>query len=288
MGALIGKNRLLAPDPTEGVGEEDSAVFPIVAAFSGNEFVVVIAKLQGFVHLQVSEPPIPVFIVEVLVTVLKVNPDVPLFSFANKSRVNVSPPDVGEAANVADDVFEKVGSFPGDGEGADSSGAHPADRPAGGIVGEFEFFPDFGEDFLFEEFGVFGAQGIVFDTAVTPFFVLPALLALDLIGEQAGVQENADGERDFALGVEIVEGDGRANEAFVIDVGVAVLEDEDVGLLCSVVLGGNVKVVLAQGSLEDIALPVVTGDGSFRDAFLGFGIGGEFIVLGMNRGHEQE
>ena len=97
-----------------------------MTAFGGDEFVIVFGEGEGFGHLLVGEPPIAVGIIEVLATVLKPDAKGSLILLPNERRISVTSPNVGEAADVADDLSEEVGPFPGHGEGTDSSGAGPA------------------------------------------------------------------------------------------------------------------------------------------------------------------
>lgn len=244
-------------------------MFAIVATGSAHEFVIVVAEFEGLLHLKIREPPVTVFVVEVLVSVLQEDSDIALLTFTNEGRIDVSAADIGEAADMADDIFEEVGAFPGNGEGADSSRAHTTDGAAGGIGGEFDGLANLGEDFLFEKLGVFGREGIIFDGAVAAFLTAPILLALDLSGEEPGINEDSDGEGRFALGVQVVEDGGGPDQSLFIDVGVTILKDDDVGILRAIVLGGHVKVILAEGSFEDLTLPFVAGDFPLGDIGLG-------------------
>lgn len=258
-----------------------------MAAGSADEFVVVAPEFQSFLHLQITQPPVPVLVVEILVTILEEDADVPLVFLANEGGVNVPSPDVGEAADMADYVLEEVGAFPGHGEGTDSSGAHSADGSAGRISGELVGFADLGKDFFFQKLGILRAEGVVFDAAVASLLVLPPLPALDLVGEETWIDEDADGQGDFLGGVKVVEDDGRPNESLFIDVGMTVLEDNDVGIFCPIILGGDVEVILAKGAFKDLACPIVAGDRSFGNSFLALGLGGEFVVFGKG-GKNQE
>lgn len=263
-------------------------MFAIVTAGSAHEFVIVVPEVEGLLHLKVCEPPVTVLVVEILIAVLQEDSDIAFLAFADEGRIDVTAPDVGEAANVADDVFEKVGAFPGHGEGADSSGAHTTDGPAGGIGGEFDRFADFGEDFSFKKHSVFGREGVIFDGAVAAFLTAPILLALDLSGEEPGINEDSDGEGRFALGVQVVEDGGGPDQPFFVDISMTILKDDDVGILRAIVLGGHVKVILAEGSFEDLTLPFVAGDLALWGIGLGKGVGGELVVFGRERCEEEE
>lgn len=120
-----------------------------MTAFGGNEFVVVFCEGEGLGHLLVGKPPIAVGIVEVLSAVLKPDAKGSLILLSNERRISVTPTNVGEAADVADDLTEEVGPFPGYGEGTDPSGAGSTYDAVVGVLGEVEFLGYFGEKFAF-------------------------------------------------------------------------------------------------------------------------------------------
>ena len=88
--------------------------------------------------------------------------------------------------------------------------------------------------------------------------------------------------------MEVVENGGGADEALFIDIGVSVLEDDDVGILRAIILGRHVKVILAEGAFKDLSLPVVAGDLALGNVGLGQGIGGELVCFGREGGDEEE
>ena len=109
----------------------------VVAAVAVDELVVVVAELQGRVHLLVAERPVAVLVVEVVAAVLQEDADRLLVAaFADHAGIDVAAADVREAADVAEHLAEQVGPLPGDGERADAAAGDAADRVAVGIVGE--------------------------------------------------------------------------------------------------------------------------------------------------------
>ena len=96
-----------------------------------------------------------------------------------------------------------------------------------------------------------------------------------MVGASTGIDEDADGDGDVALGDEVVEDGGVADLAVGVSVAEAVLEDEKGGGFGGVVLGGNVNEVFAVGVGEDLAvIPGVAGDGAFGDVLReGVGVG---------------
>ena len=137
-----------------------------MTAFGGDEFVVVFCEGEGLGHLLVGKPPIAVGIVEVLSAVLKPDAKGSLILLSNERRISVTPTNVGEAADVADDLAKEVGPFPGYGEGTDPSGAGSTYYAVVGVLGEVEFLGYFGEKFAFKHARIRIVERIVFETAV--------------------------------------------------------------------------------------------------------------------------
>lgn len=255
-----------------------------MTSVGGHKFVIVFGEGEGLVHLLVGEPPVAVGVIEVLSTVLEPDAKRPLVLLADEGGVDVAAADVGEATNMADDFAEKVGTLPGDGEGADAAGAGSADRSLVGIFGEVEFFADLGEEFGFQHKRVGITQGVVFEAAVAGagfFSGGPVLASFDFFVKDAGIDENADGHRDFPFVDEVVESDGGAALSFFIDVGMAILKDHDGGGFGRFVLGGDVEVVLAEGAFEDLAAVFVARDFANGDSFLTLRVFGERWFLGV-------
>lgn len=249
-----------------------------MTSIGGDELVIVFGEGEGLGHLLVREPPITVGVVQVVASVLKPDPKRAFLFLADESGIDVTAADIGEAANVADDLAEEVGPLPSDGEGADAAGTCSADNAAFGVFGEGEIFTNFGEDFGLKHSGVGLVEGVVFDTAVAGFRFFsgrPILSAVDSFVKDAGVDEDPDRDGNFATVDEVIEHDGGAGLAFFIDVGMAILKDHHSGGFGGLVLGGNVKVVLAQGSLEDLTAMLVARDLTHRNAFLTLRIPGE-------------
>lgn len=218
---------MISPDPAEGVWEDCAAVLSIVAAIAAYEFIVVFTELKGVLHLEVCEPPVTEAVIEIAGSVLEEDADVALLFLPHEGGVDVSSFNISKAADVADDFMKKVGPFPSGGEGADATGAGSANGTHFRIGGNFDHIGDFGEDFLFEELGVFRAEDIVFIRAVS--FVLegvPALAAFDFIGEKSGVHEDSNRYRHLAARDEVIHDDVCLKGAFGPDVGVAILEND--------------------------------------------------------------
>ena len=84
-------------------------------------------------------------VIEILATILEPDSYRAFLFFANEGRVDMSATDIGEAADMADHFAEKVGTFPGDGEGTDPPRACPADQPLFRVLGEVVVLCDFWE-----------------------------------------------------------------------------------------------------------------------------------------------
>ncbi len=139
-------------------------------------------------------------------------------------------------------------------------------------------FFDEGEDLAEEKAGVGIAHAIVFVGAVVAGFGGFAIEGRD----DAGVDEDADGDGHFLGGDEVVEDDVGAGAAVVVAEAHAVLEDHECGGGRAIVLGGDVDGVVALGAGEDFRGGEFPPDDlPLRNAFLadGFGRGGVFVVL---------
>jgi hypothetical protein len=160
-------------------------------------------------------------------------------------------------------------------------GAVAAGDAAVGIGREFHGFADFGEDLLEQKAGVLIAEGVVFEAAILAGF-LPFLRG----GDDAGIDEDADGHRDVAGVDEIVE-HGRGAEGSVgFDKSATVEADEDAGGLRLVILGGDIDPVVALGAGKDFAGPFRLRHGAFRHALLRLGIGAGLVVVLRGRRRE--
>jgi hypothetical protein len=196
----------------------------------------------------------------------------------------VTAADVGEAADVADDLAESVGTLPRDGEGSDASRAVAAGDAAVGIGRELHGFADFGEDLFDEKAGVLTAEGVIFEAAVFAGF-LPFLRG----GDDAGIDEDADGHGDVAGMDEIVEHGGGAEGSVGLDKSAAVEADEDAGRFGPVILGGDIDPVVALGAGENGTLPLVLSHFPLRDAFLDHGVGtGDIVLVGGEEGSREK
>ena len=102
--------------------------------------------------------------------------------------------DVG--AGVGEDAVVEVGVVPGHDEGAGASGAAAHGGAGVGVVGEADVGLGFdeGEDFCFDELGVAGGEGVVFEASLRALRVAAAVLDGD-----------GDHDGDFVLGDEVVE-----------------------------------------------------------------------------------
>src|SRR4051812_11903510 len=102
-------------------------MFAVVPAISQFKLVVVVFELKRGSHLPIRERPIAVKIIEIIFSVLEENAKRLLLRFSNQGRVNVATTNVGEAADMAQDLVEQVRSFPCDDPGANSAGTDATD-----------------------------------------------------------------------------------------------------------------------------------------------------------------
>ena len=93
----------------------------IVRAVTENELVVITGEVQGRGQLFVCEGPMAMKIIEVVFSFLKEDSNGFREDFADQRLVVVPTPNIGEAANMAQDFGNGIGSFPRRCEGADSS-----------------------------------------------------------------------------------------------------------------------------------------------------------------------
>jgi hypothetical protein len=242
-----------------------------VTAFGGDEFVVIFCKGEGLGHLLVGKPPIAVGIVEVLSAVLKPDAKGSLILLSNERRISVTPTNVGEAADVADDLAEEVGPFPGYGEGTDPSGAGSTYYAVVGVLSEVEFLGYFGEKFAFKHARIRIVERIVFETAVAGFGFFscrPVLSTFNFFVKDPWVNEDSNSDGDLSSMDEIIKSDGGAGLPIFVDVSMAVLKDHESGGFGGFVLAGNVKIVLAKGALKDLAAVLVPRDLTYGNTLL--------------------
>src|SRR5690606_3483207 len=90
-----------APQPAQRVGQDRAAVHAAMAAGSADKLVVVLFKLQCFRHLLVREPPVAVFVVDVVLAILQEDAERLRIRLANQSGIDMAAADVGEAADMA-------------------------------------------------------------------------------------------------------------------------------------------------------------------------------------------
>src|SRR5437899_153746 len=99
---LLSAGLLRAPQPAERIGEDRAAVLVVVAARASDELDVVLREPQRGVHLLVGQPPVPVLVVQVLLSVLQKHAQRLPRRLPDERRIDVAAPDVREAADVAE------------------------------------------------------------------------------------------------------------------------------------------------------------------------------------------
>ena len=226
--------------------------------------MIVAFELQRVFHLQIREPPVAVFVVQIILTVLQEHADRFAIGLANQSLVIVTAADVGEAADMAQHFAEPFRVFPRCRERTDAAAGNTSDPAVSGIRRNVELvFCDNGWQQLFnDEPGVLIAERVVLKAAVarTPRVLRQCVAAM------AGIDEQPDRDGHVALVNQVVEDDGNAMLAGFVGVCMAVLEDHQTRWLDSVVLLRNVDRVFANRALKDRALPFVLCDCALRHA----------------------
>jgi len=157
---------IVAPEPAHGLGEDGTAVFERVATLAVDELVVIPFVGESGRHILVRDGPVPENDVEVPGPRLQGHAQRSGVAPTDQGGVGVPAPYVGEAAAVADHFAEGVGALPGHREGADASGADPADRPAGRVRDDGIALLDLREQLLDQEARVPVAERVVFDAPV--------------------------------------------------------------------------------------------------------------------------
>ena len=192
----------------------------IVASIAEDEAEVIFAELQGGSHLVVGQGPTAVEIIEIIGSILQEYPDVLALGLADDTGVDMATADIGEAANMADDLVEIVGSLPGRCEGADSARADAGDGPHLRIVSQLVVLCHRRDDFPGKETDILVTEGVVFKASVPPgrgpFF---------RCGYHPGIDEDTDGDRHLARMDQVVKDHGYAELTFFVYVPFAVLED---------------------------------------------------------------
>src|SRR5262245_19489796 len=85
-----GLGLVVPPQPAQRIGQNRSTVAIVVISTTHHEFVVISGKLEGSIHLPVDQRPVAVSVVEIILSILKKNPDRFFGRFANEGRVIVA------------------------------------------------------------------------------------------------------------------------------------------------------------------------------------------------------
>ena len=165
-------------------------------------------------------------------------------------------------------LAKRVGPLPGDRKCADAAARNAADRVALRIVREWVILVNCGQNFGDQKLGVVVAERVVFKAAILRLRI-PAGLRRQFIFLVAWVDKYADRHRHVALVDEIVEHDGHAEIAVLVDVRVAVLKDHQRGRLRRIVLLRHINVVAANRAGKHFAVfPDMRRDFALRHAVL--------------------
>lgn len=256
-------------------------MFSTMAAIAKNEAMIVAGELQGGSHLLIGQRPVAMEVVEIGGAILQEDAQRfgLLLGFPDQGGVDIAAADIRKTADVADDFAEFIRPLPGNGESADAAGGVSADGPAIGVSGDVQPLRGDGEQFFQQKAGVEIAEGVVLVGAIAAWSD-----AGRRGGNGAGIDEDADGDGQFAFGDEVIQHDGGAKGAVSFDEARAILEDHEAGRFRGIVLAWNVDPVVALGAGKDLA--VVEGrllHLALRDAGLHLGIWPELVVVGCQQ-----
>src|SRR5206468_9157085 len=98
--------------------------------------------------------------------VLQKDADRLVLRFANQTGIDVSAADVGEAADVAQDLAEEIGPLPGDRERANAPRANAADSSPGGVLPKIVILAHFRQNLFFQKPDVLIGERVVFEATV--------------------------------------------------------------------------------------------------------------------------
>lgn len=263
-----GRFAVVFPEPGEGFEEDFVAFLAAVAAFIPAVGVFVAGEFESALHRLVGHPPIAAVDVEVIFAILEEDAEGLGFGFADEGGVVISSAEADVGSDHGVNAAEVVRPFPGGGEGGDGTGGSAAEGAVIGVGGELVVFKE-GDHFLDEKIGVVGAHAIVFEGAVEAGL---GVFISERGGDDAGVDEEADGDGHVAGGDEFVEGIGDvAFFAGIADEAGSVLEDHEGGRLFRVIFCGDVDPVVAVGAGENFGV----GELVFGEFSGGEGLGDE-------------
>ncbi len=249
----------------------------VVVAFASDDKRGIVAGIgERGRHVLVADKPVSGVNVLVVGPILQEHPQRLGLGLADERGVNMAAAQIRIAADEAEHAAKNVGASPGRGEGGDAAGARSGNGDGVRIARQGVLFGHFGQDLIDEEARVAIAQGVVFEAAVEA--------RLPVRGgrrQHAGIDENADGGRHFALVDQIVEDDVRAPAAFVGDEAATILKHHEWRRTARPVLRRDVDPVVADRAGEDFARgPDVFRDLTFRHAGLTLGIRAQDVLLG--------
>ena len=177
--------------------------------------------------------------------------------------------------------------MPHDGEGGDGTRARAGDGAIIRAGGEIIIFREGREQFVDDHAGILVVEGVVFLGPVGGA-VAPVGRTRDrLRGRAAGVDEDREGDGQFAAADRIVEDVGHGVIALGAGEGLAVLEDRERGGRVTIVLGGDVAAVVVERAVLSLAWQLrPRRERAARDVGLRLGVGAEFLDIIERRGFD--
>ncbi len=108
-------------------------MLPTVPPFAPDRLQVILAELKSLLHLKITQPPIPMGVIQIVGTILQEHTQRLFLSLSDQGRIDMAAADIGKTPDVAHDLSEEVWPLPGSRKGTDPSRTHSADCPHGGI-----------------------------------------------------------------------------------------------------------------------------------------------------------
>src|SRR5207253_11120623 len=143
--------RVVAPEPSQRVGQDRRAVAVAVAVFAELDLHVVAGELERGGHPRILEIPAAGVVHEILPSRLHEDADRPRLGAPDETRQTIGAAEVAEAADPRDHAAELVRTVPRGDERADAARADAGDAVVVRILREVVARADLGHDLLDQE-----------------------------------------------------------------------------------------------------------------------------------------
>ena len=120
---IVRADGVVVPQPLQSFGQQIAAELAAVSAVGHVELVLVARELQSLREVLIADRPIAVQVVKVLATVLQIDLDGLwlVLRLAHETGIGPAAANVGEAADVTEDLAELLRLLPSEREGADAA-----------------------------------------------------------------------------------------------------------------------------------------------------------------------